>query len=93
MSYSISIAGSKTFDAAEEAVSFEQEVVQKVRDFVDALDGVTHAQVIGGQTGTTDLTPTTEPLAEAEPAAPAEPAQPGAQPQPLAPPAEPTPGT
>lgn len=91
MSYSVSIAGSKVFEAAEDAIAFEQEVVQKVQAFVDELDGVTHAQVVGGQTGTHDLTPQPAPLAEAAPAAPAEPGQATPTGEPPAPPAPPTP--
>lgn len=55
MSYSLSISGHKDFSDPAEARQFEEQVAEKARALVEALDGVTVAAGSFGIIGQQDL--------------------------------------
>lgn len=86
MGYSITIIGHKAVEAAEDAIAFEQSIVDKVKAFVDELEGVVTAsgsfEQLGGVTlkseETTDGAATPEPT---PPLASEDPNNPNPQPE------------
>lgn len=86
MSVSVTFVVSKTLEVGEEAVKYEQEIVDKVRELLQGIEGVQTAQAIGGNVGTIDLTPqapTEQPAGQpTEQPAPPAPAPGAEQPQP-----------
>lgn len=59
MSYSINIAGHINSDSPDEARTVEEEIVDKVSEFVDELEGVSMATVTGQYIGQQIVKPLT----------------------------------
>jgi hypothetical protein len=52
MTWTINIGGHNQHDSEEEHRSFEEDLADRVRDFVKTLDGATTATVTGNKIGT-----------------------------------------
>jgi hypothetical protein len=56
VSYSISISGHKETASEEESKAFEEAVMEKAKEFISTLEGVTSGWFSGGHIGGHDLT-------------------------------------